>query len=78
MLVQNADAGVAEKDATTAVGLQSMFVRIDDNRIDFVNFVKCLPCICAKFARDMKIAAVSGIDARPLIWPLYLRKRTLG
>ena len=62
MLVQIADGGVAEKDAATAVGLQSMLVRIDDDRIDLANSVECPPGICAKFARDVKIAAVSGID----------------
>jgi len=65
MLVHSAHSGIAKEYAAAPVGLQSVLVRIDDNRVRFSN-----PCngpfrIFSKILRKHEIAAVRRIGMNP-------------
>src|SRR5467141_899186 len=65
MLVQSAHSGIAKEHAAAPVGLQSVFVRIDDNRVRFSNLCNCPLRIFSEVFRKHEIAAVRGIGVNP-------------
>src|SRR5260370_40130191 len=65
MLVQSADFGVAKEHAAAPVWLQSMLVRIDDNRVRFSEPRKSSPCFFPEVLCQHEIAAIRGIRVNP-------------
>src|SRR6266576_2279490 len=65
VLVQSAHSGIAKEHAAAPVGLPSVFVRIDDNRVRFSNLCNGPLRIFSKIFRKHEIAAVGGIGVNP-------------
>src|SRR5580704_19764995 len=56
-----ADARISEQHTPTAVGLQAMFVRIDNDGIHPVQLIEPVPRFRRKIAGQSKVAAVRAI-----------------
>src|SRR6266850_2361168 len=67
MLIQAADAWIAEKDAAAAVGLQAVLVRIDDDGVHFTDAGERRFSIGGKIVNQSEVPAVRsvGVDAKP-------------
>ncbi len=62
VLVMGADGGVSEQDAAAAIGLQAVFVRIDDDGIRRADGVEGGPGLRRQIVRQREIAAIGRID----------------
>src|SRR5258705_9702508 len=67
MLIQAADAWIAEEDAAAAVGLQAVLVRIDDDGVHFTDAGERRFSIGGKIVNQSEISAVGSVrvDAKP-------------
>src|SRR6267378_7547406 len=61
MLIQAADAWIAEKDAAAAVGLQAVLVRIDNDGVHFTDAGERRFSIGGKIVNQSEISAVGSV-----------------
>jgi len=65
MLVELSDIRVTEQYAAAAVGLQSVFVRVDNDRINVAQTIERSSCFVAQLAGQSEIATIGGIGMDP-------------
>src|SRR5277367_5294586 len=62
VFVETADRGIAKDYTAASVGLQPVFVRVDDDRIGLANCAESLDRVRGEAGDEFEIATVGGVD----------------
>lgn len=62
VLVETSCGGILEKDTAATVGLETVFVRIDDDGVDIGDLRECRVGVDVKIGSELEVAAVSRVS----------------
>lgn len=61
MLVEPRYCWIAKENTAAAIGLQAVFVRVDDDGIGFGEAIECATSFFSEIFRESEVAAISSI-----------------
>ena len=74
MPVYSADSRIAKQNTAAAIGLQAMFVRVNNNRVGLGDGIKDGTCPVIQGVDQGKVTAIRCIDMHPeIILPAQLK-----